>query len=608
MERAPLVVLAIVLGICCCFRTTHDNTWHEGPTQRYVATVLGSTIVGVGMVETELQLDDGRVLRANFRDVPATPGRRIVVRGRVTPFDPPRNPGEPDQRIIEHEKGLDGALAGAIVLRLLPQTRASPQIFLARLRALALERLDKTIEEPYASILAGELWGEKSALPLTLRQEFQDSGTVHVLVTAGLHLGVVAWLTILLVSRLPLPRAAACAIAATIVWSYAAFSGLHLPAMRAATMITFALAARACGAKALSWNALGAGAVFALLYDPQCIRSASFAMSFSCVGSIFLTAPLLKPVLERFTALPAVVVEALTLSMATQIGIWPVTAATFLLFAPYSVLANVAVVPLVGATMMLGALQIVFAAVAPIAQAIANLNGLLLQFIVTAVQGAATLPYAHIIMTPPPLWAIIGYDGALIAGTYLLRRNARTAAPALLIVACFAVLWPPRAADARLKITALDVGQADALVVQTPAGHTLLIDAGGRLERGPQTGGDSMAERIGETIVAPFLIRSGVHHLDAIVLSHPHGDHAGGVAPVLRLLHADEFADSGQRYGGFAYNDALAVARDQSVPIIRPRVGAVWRSDDGVSLSFLGPSLPFISGSRNDINNNSIVF
>ena len=75
----------------------------------------------------------------------------------------------------------------------------------------------------------------------------------------------------------------------------------------------------------------------------------------------------------------------------------------------------------------------------------------------------------------------------------------------------------------------------------------------------------------------------------------------------MRLLHTDRFADSGQRYGGYAYNDALAVAGEQQIPVVRPASGSVWRTDDGISLTFLGPTLPLIAGSRNDINNNSIV-
>jgi len=66
-----------------------------------------------------------------------------------------------------------------------------PHLWLPRLRTWAGHRLRAQLEEPYASILAGALWGERHALPPDLRAEFQDTGTVHILVTAGLHLGVV---------------------------------------------------------------------------------------------------------------------------------------------------------------------------------------------------------------------------------------------------------------------------------------------------------------------------------------------------------------------------------------------------------------------------------
>src|SRR5581483_8548891 len=111
-----------------------------------------------------------------------------------------------------------------------------------------------------------------------------------------------------------------------------------------------------------------------------------------------------------------------------------------------------------------------------------------------------------------------------------------------------------------------------------------------------------------ERVVVPFLRRAGVRRIDAIVLSHPHGDHAGGVAPVLRAFGVSEFADSGQRYGGYAYSDALRTAGTEHVPLVYPRAGAVWKTGDGVTLTFIGPSLPFIIGSQNDINNNSVAF
>lgn len=76
---------------------------------------------------------------------------------------------------------------------------------------------------------------------------------------------------------------------------------------------------------------------------------------------------------------------------------------------------------------------------------------------------------------------------------------------------------------------------------------------------------------------------------------------------MLRNFSVAEFADSGQRYGGYAYNDALQSAHSEHVPMAYPRAGTVWKTDDGLLLTFIGPSLPFIE-SNNTINDNSIAF
>jgi competence protein ComEC len=282
------------------------------------------------------------------------------------------------------------------------------------------------------------------------------------------------------------------------------------------------------------------------------------------------------------------------------------TAAIFLQFGTYGLPANLAVVPCVAATMALGAAQLLLWWCAPLAQACANLNSWLLTWMLAAVRTLSSLPLASIPMTPAPPWAIAAYDAALLAAPALVKRNAYIAACVTLLFTAGLVLWPPHLEDRRLRITVLDVGQADSIVVQTPAGHAFLVDAGGRLERGPQ-GNDSLAELVGERIVVPFLLRHGIHALDALIISHPHGDHVGGCSPVLRKLRVAEIADSGQTYGGHAYHDCLDTAHANGVPIVSPRAGDVWHTGDGVTLTFIGPSLPFI-GSKNAINDNSIAF
>jgi competence protein ComEC len=76
----------------------------------------------------------------------------------------------------------------------------------------------------------------------------------------------------------------------------------------------------------------------------------------------------------------------------------------------------------------------------------------------------------------------------------------------------------------------------------------------------------------------------------------------------LRTLGTGEFADSGQVYPGHAYHDALDVLGQRHIPIVYPRGGTVWRTDDGIVLRFYSPTLPLLTGTRNDINSNSLVF
>ncbi len=575
-------------------------------TARYAGALVARAMQADGSSELTLALDGGMRALAEIRGTPPPIGSRLLLRGRLESFDEPRNPGEPSERDIQRERGLDARLEAATILSSAPGSTLDARTWLPRAHEWARDRLHERLGEPQAAVVAGELWGARDGLPPGLRTEFQETGTVHVLVTAGLHLGVVAALCLAALAALALPRAIACALTATLIWLFVWWSGAQLPAVRAATMATAALAARACGRATFSWNALAIAAAAIALARPASVATASFALSFSCVGAIFACAVPLERWIETRVALPERVREALVLSVATQIGTWPTGAAVFLQFSPYAIAANLAVVPCVAATMTLGAAQLALAWCAPLAQACANVNGWLLAWMLGAVTTLADLPGSSIPMTPAPGWAIAAYDAAVLAAPMLWQRGARTLAAATLALAIGFVLAPPRTFDGRLRVTVLDVGQADAIVVQTPRGHALLVDAGGRLERGPQVDG-SLAERVGERIVVPFLLRQGIHEVDAVVLSHPHGDHAGGLAPVLRRLRVEEFADGGQRYGGHAYRDAIATARVQGVPIVLPRAGAQWRTDDGVVLHFIGPSLPFIGGG-NAINSNSVAF
>jgi competence protein ComEC len=102
----------------------------------------------------------------------------------------------------------------------------------------------------------------------------------------------------------------------------------------------------------------------------------------------------------------------------------------------------------------------------------------------------------------------------------------------LLALAVGVAAWPlVRPSDGRLRLTVLDVGQGDAIVIEAPDGRTILVDAGS---------GGPMRLDAGERVVAPFLWNRGVLRLAGAAVTHDDADHAGGMPAVRRLFRIDE--------------------------------------------------------------------
>jgi competence protein ComEC len=588
--------------------------WHGHPpmltaetrTARFAGIVTGDVRADENGSTFVLALDTGIVVRAHVREDAIVPGERVEVRGRLVPFDEARNPGEPSRRAIALGEGLAGELAGNRVVARAPPDPHDVRAYAARARAALSARLRSVLREPEATVVAGALWGERGMLPRELRDDFQATGTVHVLVTAGLHLGVIAWLVRLLLRLARVPRMATALASIPCVVAYAWLSGAHLPSQRAAVMVSVMLLARAYGARLVSWNSVALAALVVAALWPAAVTTVSFALSFSCVGAIVLFARPLGRALERWT-MPDKVREALALTIATQLGVWPLSAATFGVVAPYAVLANAAVVPATGVAMIAGIATIVLAHVPVLGGAAASIAAYVVDAVLWVVGAVAALPGARVWVAPPPALAIVAYDAVAVAAALALRRDARLAAALIALGSAGVLATTLRLPDGRLTITMLDVGQGDAIVVRTPRGHTILIDSGGRLERGPGADGRSPAELVGERVVLAYLKRQGIRRIDLLVNTHPHGDHVGGFAPIVRALRVDAIADSGQQYGGRAFNDGMGEAALRHVPIQVARCGDRWAGDDGVTLSVLSPCGPLFADSKNDVNENSVV-
>lgn len=137
----------------------------------------------------------------------------------------------------------------------------------------------------------------------------------------------------------------------------------------------------------------------------------------------------------------------------------------------------------------------------------------------------------------------------------------------------------------KLRVTAIDVGQGDSTLIQTPGGRTILIDGGGGSD---ETDGD--ASDVGVKIVVPFLSYLGINRLDVLVLTHPHGDHVGGLAAVLRSQEIGTILDGTTLpYPSPAYAQFRALVRHKNIAYARAVRGMALDMGDGVTLRVLNP-------------------
>lgn len=147
--------------------------------------------------------------------------------------------------------------------------------------------------------------------------------------------------------------------------------------------------------------------------------------------------------------------------------------------------------------------------------------------------------------------------------------------------------------DARagtLRVDILDVGQGDSILIRSPAGKAVLIDAGD-----------------GKADVPPILAREGVTALDLVVGSHPHADHIGGMDEVLEALPVKVYTDNGLPHTTATYSKVMALVEEKGAAYRAAQVGQVYNLDDGAKIEVLFPREGKLSNTRSDLNSNSVV-
>jgi competence protein ComEC len=549
-------------------------TLPDGLTGPWTATVesVGSPRDGHQTARLRLELDDREVTVA--ATLPAYPevraGVEIVVDGRLRP--PP-----PDDPYGEYL--VRSGAGGTLQARSVRVAGAPSSVTLQNVRDGAGDALQAALPEPEAGLAAGILIGLRERVDRQLAADFATAGVSHVVAISGWNIAIVAGLVGALLRGRP-KRLVAVVVGGTIV-AYVVAAGASPSVVRAAVMAAVVLLARETGRAGRATAALAWAAAILLVVDPRMIGDAGFRLSVLATAGLLAWA---NPLAARIRGMsggrvPGWLAESLGISLAAQAATLPDVVATFGRLSLVAPVVNLAVVPLIPLAMAGGVVALAGGALAALGapSVVATLAGLpgwlLLHVIVAMVRIGATIPFAAVDVPAGIALPFAGTIALVIALVPVVRRGWRRrrrtttgtrSSPARSPVSggpVRGVVRGPRleapqhvlliglvlligigsaavanAAGRETSLTVLDVGQGDAILVESRSGARMLVDGGPDPDR-------LLLEL--DARIPPWDRR-----IDIIVLTHPHEDHVAGLVRVLSRYTVGRVYEPGMRGPG----------------------------------------------------------
>jgi len=510
-----------------------------------------------------------------------------------------------------------------------------PLQWIYSLRERLSSSLARALPEPQGSLAQAILLGLRGNIPDSLYQAFSRTGTAHLLAISGLHISIIIAMFlsfgILVFGR---RRSIYIWLTLALTWLYALLAGMHPPIIRAVTMGSLFLIAEYLGRQRSAIIALAFAAAVMVGIQPHVLWSVSFQLSFlAMAGLVFLYPHFQEWGRKRVAAVfgdrellvtaGSMITDGFAVTLAAIVAVGPLIAYNFgvvSLVALPATFFSLPALPFIIVTAALVAFAGLLASI--VAQILGWLAWLFLSYLIFLVQGFDALPHSALEIAAISTWHIWGYYAILVGVTASLNRRKQLADFSyrltsgikrvaegipkprlgfsmkwlilpLLVVAILVWSVALTTPDDKLHISFLDVGQGDAILIQTPDGQDILIDGG----PDPQKINLELSKKL------PFWDRT----IDLVVSTQPHADHVTGLVEVLQRYKVKQVLEPGVSYNSSIYQEWLRLVEDKGIEYNIARAGQEIDLGSGITIEILNPPAEFFQGTSCDIDNNGVV-
>jgi competence protein ComEC len=407
------------------------------------------------------------------------------------------------------------------------------------IRARAEAGLERGMPSREAELAKGFVLGADEGIDEGTKEDFRRAGLSHLLAVSGQNVTLLALLAMPLLAMLGIPLRERLVWVLGLIAIYVPLAGAGPTIQRAAVMGAAGIVATLAGRRTSRLYALALAAVVTLAIDPGIAGDVGWQLSFAAVlGILLIAAPLRRALAGRLgsAGVRGALAEGIAVTVAATLATAPLIAFHFEELSTTTLIANVLALPAVAPAMWLGMASAAAAQVPgfPL-EPLNSLDALLLAYVAQVAEWCGAPSWAQLnvrldLAGLAAAYTAIGVVLVAAARSAAVRRLLGGAAALAAVALSVALVWPDSPARLGpirgLRVTVLDVGQGDAILLQPRAAPAVLVDGG--------PSGDGLERKLEE---------AGVERLGAAIVSHDEADHVGGIEqllgslPVARLVY-----------------------------------------------------------------------